>query len=204
MKKISVETSKHTFVIECHHEFIKINDVKTDKELFLRMCQNGCKNFNNKYSCPPFSPSFEKVTVGCKNMLVIMLKMDTSQADKYNEYHRLRIGNAILKSRIEKIMRNLETRTGGKYIGTGSCGLCRPCQKKLNKPCKYPDRMRYSLESLGVDCNNLAKKLFGKELFWFRNGKAPTYTSVICGLPLKNMTKKQDVIEELKKILVNI
>ena len=45
--------------------------------------------------------------------------------------------------------------------------------------------MRYSLEALGVDCNDLSEKVFGIPLKWYEKGKAPEYTSVICALPIK-------------------
>ncbi|MBU2638010.1 MAG: DUF2284 domain-containing protein, partial [Nanoarchaeota archaeon] len=74
------------------------------------------------------------------------------------------------------------------------------CKKALNKPCRYPDKMRFSLESLGVDCNQLTEDVFNFPLLWYKDKTAPEYTSVVCALPVndENILKKtKEAIEEL-------
>ena len=121
------------------------------------------------------------------------------------DHHKLRIGNAVIKPRIEKIMRALELSFGpklaGKFLGTGACRLCKPCQRKVNKKCRYPDKLRFSLESLGVDCNKLCLKLFKFPLLWYKEKKAPLYTSVIAAIPLNNINNKSEIIKLTKKEL---
>ncbi len=186
MNKFRVNTPKHELLVEYYYDFIKKEEVRTNKELFARMCRDGCRNYDNKYCCPPSSPSFNKY-VKEDLLLILLFKMGLFQLSEYsNEYHKIRLANAVLKSRIEKLMRFLEKEAGTNYLGTGACRLCRPCRKKVGKPCRYPDKKRYSLESIGVDCNYLSKKLFNIELKWYENKNAPEYTCVICALPVKD------------------
>ena len=161
-----------------------MSGVKTDKALFFNMCKGGCRNFNNKYSCPPCSPHFLQYTKNYKHLLVVLLKINLDQLN-YKEYHKLRVGNAVIKPRIEKLMRSLEKNFDSKFLSTGACRLCKTCQKKLGKPCKRPKQMRFSLESVGVDCNKLVEDVFGFPLLWYKNKKAPEYTSVVSALPLQ-------------------
>ena len=37
----------------------------------------------------------------------------------------------------------------------GSCGLCEPCHAKLGEPCAYPEKVRTTLEALGIDVMSL-------------------------------------------------
>lgn len=199
MEILKIQTPKNNFEIEIYSKFIETKEVESNKELFQKMCKEGCVNYGRKYSCPPFSPSFTTVSEGYESLLVVLFLSTLSQI-KSTEYNKLRIANIVMKSKIDKIMRELEKVNNTKFLSTGSCRLCKPCGAKVGKPCKYPDKKRYSLESLGVDCNNLVKNLFEKELLWFKNKKAPEYTCVVCGLLCKK--EEKDILEkELHKFL---
>lgn len=204
--QIIISTPKHKLKIDCLFDFIETSKISINKGCFLEMCKSGCRNYNQKYSCPPLSPSFKLVTKDKPYLFVLMLKIDLSQLSNFNyaEYHKLRIGNAVIKPRIEKIMRLLEKEFNTKYISTGTCRLCKPCQKKLQKPCKHPDKMRFSLESLGVDCNKLSKDVFNIPLLWFANKTCPKYTAVVCALPFKDINLKDKIINLTFEILRKI
>ncbi len=198
---IKVKTLNNNFNIYCYYNFCTKTDFLIDKEKLAYLCKIGCKNYNNKYSCPPLAPSFEIYTKEAKDFLVIMFLMKLSEINpNYREYHKIRMANSILKSRIEKTVRELEKITGINYLGTGACRLCRPCMFKLKKPCKWPEKKRSSLEALGVDCNVLVEKVFNIPLKWYTNKKAPEYTLVITALPFKN--GKEKILQNLKKVLL--
>ena len=146
-KKVSITTPKHQLRVDCYFDFASIDNIKTKKDLFLNMCKDGCKNFNSKYCCPPHSKSLSSHVGTDETLLVLLFKLDLAQLSKskYSEYHKLRIGNAILKPRIEKVMRSLEGNFAKKFLSTGACRLCKPCQKQSKKPCRHPDKMRFSL-----------------------------------------------------------
>ena len=175
--KFKVVTPKHELEIKYYSDVIEKSKIKVDKQLFLDLCKKGCVNYDKKYSCPPFSPLFNNY-VKSDFLLVVMFVLDLNQFD-YKEYFKIKIGNAVLKSQIEKVMRKF-----GLYLSTGACRLCKPCKRKLMQPCKYPSKRMYSLESLGVDCNDLCLKLFNVPLKWYKDKKAPPYTSVVCAVPL--------------------
>ncbi|MFW5746439.1 MAG: DUF2284 domain-containing protein [Nanoarchaeota archaeon] len=191
-----VHTPQHDVEVECRYRIINTKDVPTSKQQFADMCKQGCRNYDSKYCCPPFSPSFQAY-VKEPYMLLLILKIDLDQFD-YKEYHKLRVGNAIIKPRIERVMRALEPYTDSKFCSSGACRLCKPCKRKANKPCQHPDKMRFSLEALGVDCNKLAETAFHVPLVWYKEKKAPTYTSVLSGLPLR---KQEDILDLTRRTL---
>jgi len=202
-KTVRVKTPKHNVVINCFYNIISIGSVKVNKRLFEDMCKRGCPNYNKKYSCPPFSPEFKAFVKNYDALLVLLFAIELNQFNTfdYNDYHKVRISNAVMKPKIEKVMRNLESRYDSFFLGTGSCRLCKPCQLKTRKPCKYPDKRRYSLEALGVDCDFLSKKLFELPLLWYKEKMAPPYTCVICALPLTKLVDKTSVLRELENQL---
>ena len=49
------------------------------------------------------------------------------------------------------------------------------CTRREGLPCRHPDKVRPSLESMGFDIGKTAKELFGLELKWASDGKLPEY-----------------------------
>lgn len=51
------------------------------------------------------------------------------------------------------------------------------------RPCRYPDRIRPSLESLGFDIGKTASELLGIELKWSEPGSSglPEYFTLVSG-----------------------
>lgn len=180
---IKVKSSTRAYNLEAYSSFIKKEEILVKKVLFSEMCEKGCKNYGNKFSCPPRTPCFDNLFSSREKegLLIVMFLMRTKEINS-TEYNKIRIANSIMKSRIDKLMRILENKFETKFLSSGSCRLCRTCCLKLKKPCKHPEKMRYSLEATGIDCNSLSENLFNIPLLWFKQGKAPEYTCVLAGL----------------------
>ena len=202
MKTFKVKTDRAVYEVEVYSKFIPKGDVKLQRELFVEMCKNGCVNYGKKFSCPPCSRDFLGVVGEKEGVYVVMFLMRLSSVNS-TEYNKVRIANSIMKSRLDKLMRVTEKEFNTKFLSTGSCRLCRTCQLKLKKPCKYPEKMRFSLESTGVDCNHLSTKLFNLPLLWFKNGKAPDYTCVLTAL-VCDKSEVNDISSFLESLLKNI
>ncbi len=185
--RFEAKTKNRNIDVDAYSGFINNSDVQVNKTFFSNMCKS-CRNYNAKYSCPPKSPSFDAV---CKNEGIFVVMLKCSLADvKSTEYNKVRIANSVLKSRIENLMRHLEEKFNTKFLGSGSCRLCKPCNLKKGLPCRHPDRMRYSLESVGVDCNHLSTFLFNTPLLWYKDSRAPVYACVLAGLPCSKKDAK--------------
>ncbi len=196
-----IKTPKHELKAKCEYGFIKCSEVKVNKVLFDKMCKEGCRNYGKKYCCPPIAPSFKRLAKGYDAMLVVHMyaNLDQLEGYGYKDYLKVMLANSCLKSRCEKVMRMLKDKAGGILLGSGACKKCRPCNLTKGLPCKHPDLKRYSLEATGVDCNYLTKKMFNKELLWYKNGKAPGRTAVVYGL-LINDKEMKSLKKEIKLI----
>lgn len=150
---------------------------------FKELCKSGCKNYAQKWSCPPYSPSFCQFAKGWEWLNILYMKIYLHQFSYIkNPYLKVKAGNSILKSKADKILGMMSQKYDGRYISTGSCRRCKPCKCKQSLPCAYPEQMAYSFEALGIDVSQLVKYCFQQPLFWYSNGNVPEYTSVVCGL----------------------
>lgn len=164
--------------------------------LFNDLCQRGCKNYNQKWSCPPNSPTYSSFSQGWNNLYVIFLHTEMqSFSDIKNPYLRIKAANTMLKSRADRFIRKLYE-DGGRPISTGSCRLCKPCHYKLGEVCAHPDVMTYSYEAMGIDVDALVFECFGKHLLWYKKGYIPEYTSVVCGY-LSNQIIELNTLQDI-------
>ena len=154
-----------------------------NKPCFDNLCENGCPNYNKKWSCPPYSPDYCQYIEGKKFIYTFFLRLDLSQMNYIkNDYLKIKAANTILKSRMDKFLQHITNQNDYKYISSGSCRLCKPCNKKRELPCAHPNKMTYSFEALGIDVSKLVNMVFDKPLLWYKKGHLPQYTSIVCGL----------------------
>ena len=76
---------------------------------------------------------------------------------------------------------------GSNALIPGSCIVCGygNCARKKGLPCRHPDKMHHSLESLGSDLDKTSKDLFGIEMKWIEGDELPDYFVQIGGLLIK-------------------
>ena len=73
---------------------------------------------------------------------------------------------------------------GSQSLSAGSCRICGydNCARKNGEPCWFPDRLRYSIESLGGNVGLTCTKLLGLPLQWVEEGIVPDYFVLVGGL----------------------
>jgi len=182
-KTFEYKTENNFFCINSFIKFISSSKIKKDYNGFSALCQTGCKNFGKKYSCPPKSPSFEILSRDYKYLVVNAFKIPYTELKK--EYNSVRMANVVSKSLQRKIFDITAQELKGKnyrflILENGSCRLCKVCNLQKNEPCKYPDKMRFSLEATGVDVNDLVLKCYGFLLQWYYKGKKDKFPEYQC------------------------
>ncbi len=174
----------------------------TQEEKIRKACKVGCVNYGRKWSCPPYSRKFSDIVAsGEYNVAIIIIGHINISNMEYisNPYQQVKAANMILKSKCEKIARNLEKEFKGYSLLSGSCNLCKPCQKKRDLPCKKPTMARYSLESTGINVEGLLEKYCGHKLLWYKKGAKLTYTSVATAILIDNKNRSDKNMELLVK-----
>lgn len=173
-----------------------------NKQLFCELCQTGCRNFNQKWSCPPHSPTFSAIAHTWSYLYVVYIRAPMAPFGNIkNKYLQIKAANSMLKSRADRFVRHLAEQYPGRYISTGSCRLCKPCKIKMDMPCARPDLMAYSFEALGINVSALVDHCFTTPLLWYKDGSVPIYSSVVCGL-LSNQKIDLDVLHDVYRAVI--
>lgn len=156
-----------------------------DKERFTELCK-ACSNYNILWSCPPLNFDPKSYIKKYKNAYIIGTKIIYSQdvigyADtKEKIIECTQKSLYVLRGILLKILLQLEKKYQNSLgISSGGCEICSHCSKEDNLPCKNSDRMRYSLESLGIDLGELASHLLDIELKWSDGRQLPEYFTLI-------------------------
>jgi predicted metal-binding protein len=71
---------------------------------------------------------------------------------------------------------------GSCALAAGSCAICKECTRPKGTECRYPEKMRYSIESLGGNVVQLMKDELGIEMKWAEAGKLPEFYVLVGGL----------------------
>lgn len=179
----------------------------TQEEAVRNSCKTGCANFGKKWSCPPYSKKFSDIVASKNYDTAIIIVGHISLDDmRYisNPYQQVKAANMILKSRCEKIARNIENEMKGYSLLSGSCNLCKPCQRKIDLPCRKPAMMRYSLESTGINVEALLEKYCDHKLLWYKKGETMPYTSVATATLINgNITQGKNIELLVKEYIEN-
>ena len=140
----------------------------------------GCPQHANNFSCPPFSPAFADYIQGSAGAQLILYKLpfkyfpEVPDDQKYqvcfDEARRL-LTNELLEYR----------QNGYKVAGSGGCTACEKCLAKTGRKneCIQPEKMVYSLESLGVNVVDLVKSYFGINLEWSEKGQPADFVCAV-------------------------
>ncbi len=150
-------------------------------EEFLECCK-VCGNFDRKWSCPsydfdPVKDYWEKFD----SLYVVGKKMVLTEEEKDNWENLM---EEVKGQLTKELFMEEEKRPGSRSLSAGSCHICGEdnCSKPLGEPCRFPEKMRYSIESLGGNVGLTASKLLGIELQWIEEGKIPDYFVLVGGL----------------------
>ena len=159
-----------------------------DVERIRQYCLQ-CPGYGKTWSCPPFdfdprsvSDGFETVTV---TGTTIEFDEPTRAACKTPE-----ASAAAGREAMEQVWKTLlpslyetERNTPGSRCFTFRCSLCpEGCTRPAGKPCRHPELMRHSLESVGFDIVAMTRDLLGIDLEWSTDGSLPRRLTLVTAL----------------------
>lgn len=160
-----------------------------DVETFLNACKQ-CPNYGRVWSCPSYS--FDVLDYW-KKYHILQLTAVKITFDKdmlmctYTQEELDKILNRSVsfeKQKLSKMLFNKEKKYPGSIsLSAGSCGHCPDgCTRTSKQPCRYPDKLRYSIESLGGNVGLTIEHLMKLHLEWIEEGHLPSHFVLVCGL----------------------
>ena len=148
-------------------------------EEFLECCKR-CPNYNNVWSCPPYDFDPMDIWRAYKSLVVAGYQL-TFGEDRAQEGMTEALWEVKQKLADELFIEE-ERVPGSMSLSAGSCQICKGCSKPEGKPCRFPDKMRYSIESIGGNVGKTISSLCGIEIEWIEEGKLPEHFVLVGGL----------------------
>lgn len=162
----------------------RYRDVERIREFCLQ-----CPSYGKVWSCPPFDVDARTLSDGFKSVTV------TGTTIEFDEMTRAACktaeqSSATGREAMEQVWKSLlpdlyeqERKTSGSRCFTFRCSFCSEgCTRPLGKPCRHPDWMRHSLESVGFDVVAITRDLLGIELEWSSDGSLPKHLTLVTAL----------------------
>lgn len=172
-----------------------------DEKTFLPFCEQ-CPQYGKRWSCPPYDFDTTEYISHYKYVFIIGTKIEFDEQTR-NACTSQDDSNRITREALEDACRvmakkhlELERRNPSSLSFVGArCFLCEPepCARLLNEPCRHPNEMRHSLESVGFDIGKTTQQLLGIELQWGKGGRLPHYTTLVTAL----FTNSEDIPLEI-------
>ena len=152
-----------------------------DRERVEGYCRE-CMNFGRKWSCPPFTE--EGPLSGFRLEDYAFIKVLLAEVPSEGAW----AGDGFSRARktVDPLIFDMERATEGSFaLLPGTCLLCENCGRSEGI-CRFPSKVRPSLESLGFDVGMTMQELFGSELEWAKDGTAPKRYQLVGALLLKH------------------
>jgi len=170
-----------------------------DVPQFVEYCK-ACPNYAGIWSCPPYSLDVMDVWRKYETVELIAIKVRPSATlrdrtyagDQLREIYESLVSEEKHRLTAELLAREGET-PNSLFLSGGSCDICpEGCARASNQPCKHPDLMRYSVESLGGNVQKAAQDLLHIEITWPQNGRLPAYFVLVMGF-LTSLKKQEEL-----------
>ncbi len=174
----NIEKSEREITVE---EYIKDY---VNVEEFLECCKE-CPNYSTVWSCPPYDFDPKEYWKKFSTLKVIARKINFDQEQIGDDTEKMKALLEEVKGQMSDELYKMEKQyEGSTSLSAGSCSLCAKegCTRPQGSPCRHPEEMRYSIESIGGNVGLTVSKLMGIELEWVENGKMPSYFVLVGGL----------------------
>ena len=123
----------------------------------------ACGHYNQNYSCPDHQMNPLEILSEYKFVTVYALKY------VYSADTDLDLLYISTRKTLDRCINAFESDTKSLALIPGRCLLCDPCYKSIGKPCPTPEKIRYSLETLGFNLSELLVHEFELPLLWDNN-----------------------------------
>lgn len=180
-----VSESGYNYFTEIFRRRLSVKDYLSeymDSDGCTKACKN-CLQYGKRWGCPPFEFVPEELLGKYQYVEIVAVKIIPEEKNlplsMYDEFL------TPVKTGLENELLEEEKKVQGLVCGhVGKCIYCgdMPCTRAEGKPCRHPEKIRPSLESLGFNVTKTLKEIFGVEILWGKNERMPEYLILVCAL----------------------
>lgn len=163
-------------------------------DYFTGLCKDGCPHYNLSYTCPPNSPKFTEYAKNYEHSLVIAMYMNIDNGNSIETVH------PYLRRVLSDLLIPLEEKFNGLLSDGGRCRYCEKCTYIDNLPCRYPDRIRFSMEAMGIDLDKVCKDILNHSILWTKNDEN-NYCTVLGSINFNGDLSENDFKQVILKLL---
>ncbi|NLZ39491.1 MAG: DUF2284 domain-containing protein [Firmicutes bacterium] len=126
---------------------LETHELVFSEDVFNQCAKNICGNFNKNHACPPRAGSVEERKARILNYKkgFLLSKFASIRTREEMETSMQEVFEAIKK------LRSIFTNDDVLILGAGPCTVCKRCTALDDKPCRFPDKIQYSMEGCGID-----------------------------------------------------
>lgn len=159
-----------------------------DVERIEAFCKQ-CPGYGKTWSCPPFDFDPRTVSDGFKTVTLMGTTIEFDEqtraacmtAEESSVMGREAMAQ-VWKTVLPRLY-EMERDNPGSRCFTFRCSLCpEGCTRPEGKPCRHPEKLRYSLESVGFDIVAMTRDLLGIDLEWSTDGSLPRHLTLVTAL----------------------
>ncbi|GAA0713835.1 hypothetical protein GCM10008904_28590 [Paraclostridium ghonii] len=165
-----------------------------DFDYFTGLCKDGCPYYDLSYTCPPNSPKFTEYTKNYEYSLVIVMYMNIDSHNSIETVH------PYLRRVLSDLLIPLEKKFNGLLSDGGRCRYCNKCAYVENLPCRYPDKIRFSMEAMGIDLDKVCKDILNHSILWNENNEN-SYCTVLGSINFNGNFNENDFKQAMLKLL---
>ena len=159
-----------------------------DPERMASMC-GECPSFGKSWGCPPHDFNVASFSDGYTTVELMATIIEFDEQVRASCRARAkarevaeRAMNEVLGTLLPE-MYEMERQAPGSRCFTFRCRMCpEGCTRPLGQPCRFPERLRYSLEAVGFDVTAAAQDILGISLEWSKDGSLPRHITLITAL----------------------
>lgn len=155
----------------------------------IKACME-CPNYSKNWGCPEFTGDEINSWDKYDNIELVLTKINFTSEALQNSYSMEEIGyivdNSLFKekAKLMSFLEEEEKNKNGKYLSAGYCKICDTCSRIESKECRFPEKCRNSIESIGGLVGDTLEGVFNEEMKWIdtENGKLPENLSLLMGV----------------------
>lgn len=137
--------------------YIKQEDISYYDWVRAECQKNKCGYYKKNWACPPGVGSLEDCIKACKAYDRAMIFTGKYPLRREIDFKSMMKGAKLFKESCEELKTLLQDRLDSFLIFTaGACHICPQCS--YPDPCKFPNRLIPSLESMGINVSELVRK----------------------------------------------
>ena len=138
---------------------IAADQIETDRA-FRDMCAaNACGVYGKCWMCPPDIGEIEELMARVRHYDHALVYQRIGQLeDSFDVEGMAEAKNAhrAISFSLRPLFREIGI-THVLHLGSGGCGVCKPCAKVKGEPCTHPDLAMSSLEAYGINVAHMAQ-----------------------------------------------